>query len=83
MIWWEAANCINDCYFCMMKIIGFNAKNKHLIRYPNIPSAIRPVAHSWEVPTLSTSFTSKDKDQNTKPDFYLPFFHTQEQELLV
>ena len=93
MIWWEPTNCINDCYFCMVKIIGsicafphitksssaaghtrrpdtgcpatdddFNVKNKHLIKYPNIPSAICSVTNSLEVPIPSISFTSEDMD---------------------
>ena len=29
---------------------GFNRKKKSVIEYPNIPSAIRPVRHSDELP---------------------------------
>ena len=29
---------------------GFNKKKKSLIEYPNLPSAIRPVPHSDELP---------------------------------
>ena len=76
MIWREPENCINDCYFCMVKTVGFHAKNKHLIKYPNIPSAIRPVAHSSEVPTPSTSFTSEDMDQHMESDVQLPSTET-------
>ena len=64
MTWRESTNCVNDCYFCMVKIVGFIAKNKDLIKYRNIPSTICPVAHSWEVPFPSSSFTSEDMDQH-------------------
>ena len=42
---------VNDCYFCLTPSIkkGFNRK-KSVIEYPNIPSAIRPVPHSDELP---------------------------------
>ena len=50
MVWREPQNHVNDCYFCMTNISGFNAKTKSLITYPNLPSAIRPVPHSVEVP---------------------------------
>ena len=42
---------LNDCYFCLTPSIKkeFNRK-KSVIEYPNIPSAIRPVPHSDELP---------------------------------
>ena len=39
----------------MVNISGFNAKTKSLINYPNLPSAIRPVPHSVEVPIAEFS----------------------------
>ena len=57
----------------MVKTVGFNAENKHLIKYPKIRSAIHPVAHSLEIPTQSTSFTSENMDQDMEIDVYLPF----------
>ena len=71
MIWRESANFINDCYFCMVKTVLFNSKNKHLIKYPNIPSVLRPVVHSSKVPTPSASFTSEDMDQHMESDVHL------------
>lgn len=56
MIWQELTNCINDCYFCMVKTVGFNPKNRHLIKCTNIPSAKCPVAlhqkSQFQVPLL-------------------------------
>ena len=52
MIWREPTDHVNDCYFCLTPSIkkGFNRKKKSVIEYPNIPSAIRPVPHSDELP---------------------------------
>ena len=44
---------VDDCYFCVVKIFGYNAKNKHKIIYPSVPSAIIaiiPEPHSDEFP---------------------------------
>ena len=52
MIWREPTDHVNHCYFCLMPSIKkeFNRKKKSVIEYPNIPSAIRPVPHSYELP---------------------------------
>ena len=42
-------NHIDDCYFCLVKTLGFNQRNKSRIQYPSIPSAIRPVQHCDEI----------------------------------
>ena len=47
MVWREGKDPIMDCYFCKIKLIGINHKNK---QYPNIPSAIRPILHSPDLP---------------------------------
>lgn len=50
MIWREPRNHIDDCYFCLTNVEGYNLKNKKEISYPNLPSAIRPVNHGPDVP---------------------------------
>ena len=50
MVWREPQNHVNDCYFCLVNTKGHNAKTKHSIQYPSIPSALRPVPHSDEMP---------------------------------
>ena len=50
MVWREPTDHVTNCYFCMVKTRGFSGKNKHLIQYPSLPSAIRPVPHSTAVP---------------------------------
>lgn len=56
MIWREPTNHATDCYFCMTNVKGMNKKNKNKIKYPDIPSAIRPVPHSDDRPFLSHLF---------------------------
>jgi hypothetical protein len=50
MIWREPLNHHDDCYFCVVNTSGFSAKNKHKIIYPNLRSALRPVAHDDALP---------------------------------
>ncbi len=50
MIWREPKDHVTDCYFCIVKITGFNKKTRHKICYPNLDSAIRPMPHCGEVP---------------------------------
>ncbi|XP_070613747.1 uncharacterized protein [Erythrolamprus reginae] len=50
MIWQEPRDHSSDCYFCIVKTSGYNKKNKCKIEYPCLPSAIRPVPHSAEIP---------------------------------
>ena len=39
-----------DCYFCMTLISGFSIRSKYCIKYPNIPSVIRPASHDGILP---------------------------------
>ena len=48
MIWREPKNHIDDCYFCMTKIVGFSKKNKSKIVDPDCDSAIKPAPHDSE-----------------------------------
>lgn len=50
MAWREPTNHSDNCYFCLVNVKGFNKKNKQHLQYPDIPSAIRPVAHCDELP---------------------------------
>ena len=79
MIWRELANHVDDCYFCILNVAGFNSKNKSKINYPNISSAIRPIHHfdSIPVPTFNSftqSFNKKDictsEDSSIENDEY-------------
>ena len=50
MVWREPINHTDDCYFCLTKTSGFNNRNRHLIQYPTVLSAIRPVGHCEQLP---------------------------------
>jgi len=60
---------VSDCYFCLTSITGVTAKSKHPVQYPNLPSAMRPVPHSTELPVpksptnmMLTDSESSDED---------------------
>ena len=50
MIWREQKNHVDDCYFCLINMKGYNRKNKHHVSYPNLDSALRPIPHSDQIP---------------------------------
>ncbi|KYN28033.1 hypothetical protein ALC57_02551 [Trachymyrmex cornetzi] len=41
MIWSEPES-VEDCYFCMIKTVGFNSSNVHNITYASVSSATKP-----------------------------------------
>ena len=67
MIWREQKDHVTDCYFCLTKTTGYSTKNKHLITYPNLPSAIRPQPHddAIPVPTRPTDSHACDSSDDT------------------
>ena len=77
----------------MTKISGITAKIRHTVKYPKIPSVIRPVAHSTElpIPTASLSWSLDDDEEaeavedspNTKSDEDVDFPCLSSQPLLV
>ena len=50
MVWREQKDHSSDCYFCMTDIKGYTSKNKKLIMYPDVPSAMKPVPHDEFLP---------------------------------
>ena len=48
----ESQNHHDDCYFCAFDLVGLNKRTKNSTRfsYPSFKSAIRPVAHSDDIP---------------------------------
>ncbi|KAI6658736.1 hypothetical protein LOD99_15059 [Oopsacas minuta] len=50
MIWRESKNHFDDCYFCMVNVMGCKKSDRHLLNYPNLESAIRPVPHCSDLP---------------------------------
>ena len=65
MIWREQRDHTTDCYFCMTLVKGFNGKNKKSITYPNLPSAIRPIAHSDDIPVPTPPVSLPDSDSTS------------------
>lgn len=81
MIWREPRNHVDDCYFCMVNISGYSTKNKKGIFYPNLPSALRPVAHDDSIPIpvrkniadcMTETESSSESDDDTDTDEYVP-----------
>ena len=78
MIWREPQNHVSDCYFCALNLKGINRRNRHTLTYPNIPSAIRPIPHSNELPiptfkSLSTeSFSSGEEEEDMRDQDFIP-----------
>jgi hypothetical protein len=50
MVWRQPINHVDDFYFCMCTLKGFNTKSEKAITYSNLPSAIRPVPHGPDLP---------------------------------
>jgi hypothetical protein len=65
MIWREPKNHSDDCYFCCCDVKGYNSKNKKVILYPNLPSALRPVVHGPEVPVPQPTEILEDASTNS------------------
>jgi hypothetical protein len=73
----------SDCYFCLTSITGVTANSIHIVQYSNLPSAMRPVPNSVELPVpkpptniMLSDSESNDEDAgqaNKNMDCVLPF----------
>ena len=94
MIWRDPKNHTDDCYFCAINLTGINKKKRKSLIYPNLPSALRPVAHWDEIPipvfkelpdvlneNLDVSFEEKANlnDNGFVPKSSEPIFFNQEE----
>ena len=63
MVWREPQHHSSHYYFCITRIKGVSIKSKHTIKYPNLPSSMRPVPHSEDLPRShhSTHLTLEDE----------------------
>ena len=50
MVWREPTSHADDCYFCSISVTGVSKKKGKPLSYKSFPSAIRPVAHSADIP---------------------------------
>ncbi|GBO28158.1 hypothetical protein AVEN_66673-1 [Araneus ventricosus] len=75
MVWREPLNHVDDCYFCLCKIAEYNKRSKSNIVYPNLKSAIRPVAHceNIPVPTRPETFDSANISESESDEKDLDF----------
>ena len=65
MVWREPRNHVSDCYFCAIDVTGINRKNRKILKYPDLESARRPVAHSDECPVPIYEILSEDSDNDS------------------
>jgi hypothetical protein len=83
MIWRDPKNHSDDCYCCCCDVKGYNSKNKKVILYRNIPSALRPVVHGPEVPVLQPTYMLENVSTNSSDsggDYEEFQCHTEESE---
>ena len=61
-VWREPRNHISDCYFCAIDVTEINRKNRKVLKYPDLETSRRPVAHSDEcpVPVYAMLFDNSD-----------------------
>ena len=66
MVWREPQDHSLDCHFCITQIKGISSKSKHTVKYPNLPSAMRPVPHSEDlpIPHPPTHLTLEDEPEH-------------------
>ena len=67
MVWREPKNHVLDCYFWAIDMTGINRKNRKVLKYPDLESAHRPVAHSDECPVPVYVMLSDDSDNGSTP----------------
>ena len=67
MVWRGPKNHVSDCYFCATDVTGINRKNRKVLKYPDLESARRPVAHSDECPVPVFVMLSDDSENGSTP----------------
>jgi hypothetical protein len=67
MVWRKPKDHSSDCYFCLTNITGITSKSKHAVKYPNVPSAMRPVPHNeaLHIPKPPANVIVDDEDSTT------------------
>jgi hypothetical protein len=70
MSWREQKNHVDDCYFCVTNVAGFNKKWVKNIEYPDLSSAIRPQPHASEdvPPVYKSDADSLSTDEENNSD---------------
>jgi hypothetical protein len=77
MVWTEPKDHSSDCCFCLTNIKAMISKSKHTIKYPDLPSAMRPVSHSEDFPVPqhpeNVTFSDDDSDSEVIQEVENPF----------
>lgn len=71
-IWKKPQRNHANCFFCLIKVIGYSGKNKNKIAYPAISSVEMPVSHSESLPipkSPNANENSFNEDSDTDTDF--------------
>jgi hypothetical protein len=68
MVWREPKDHSTDCYFCITTIKGIRSKFKKSVKYPNIPSAIRPIPHSKQLTVPRTTWSLDSEEDRGEAD---------------
>ena len=70
-VWREPKDHSSECYlFCLTDITRITSKSKHTVKYPDLPSAMRHVPHTRELPVpkppenLTFSVESSDSEED-------------------
>jgi len=60
----------SDCYFCLTNKTGIISKSKHIVKYPVLPPAMRPVSQSEQLPLPKSleNLTFSDDNSNSDED---------------
>jgi hypothetical protein len=72
LVWREPKDHSSECYFCLSDITRITSKSKHTVKYPDLPSTMRHVPHSKELPVpkppenLTFSDESSDSEEDHK-----------------
>ena len=54
---------MTNVFFCMTNVSGFSSKSKGNIKYPDLPSAIRPIPHSTDLTSPLFTFLPELVDE--------------------
>jgi hypothetical protein len=65
VIWRDPKYHSDDCCFCCCDVKGYNSKNKKVILYLNLPSALHLVVHGPEVPVPQPTEILEDASTNS------------------
>ena len=68
MVWREQKDYVTGCYFCLTKLQAHRHKTRKNIQHPDLPSAIRHVQHSVDlpIPMLRVNLSILDEESQVR-----------------